>query len=197
VRRAVVAEEDRDDPPELDASEIGRQVHALLAGQEVASPAVEAIHLARRFEESDLGQRAKKARSSEREWDFMLAVGDMVLRGQVDLWFEERGGPVIVDYKTDDIEAWEAEAHAAAYALQLRYYALAVEGATGAAPREAWLYFARPDVAVEVSLGAEDLDAARDLVEQLASAQSTLEFPLREGTHCSRCPFYRGKCPAA
>ena len=197
VRRAVVAEEDRDDAPELDASEIGRQVHALLAGQEVESPAVEAIHLARRFEESELGQRAKKARSSEREWDFMLAVGDMVLRGQVDLWFEERGGAVIVDYKTDDIEASEVEAHAAAYSLQLRYYALAVEGVTGAAPSEAWLYFARLDVAVEVSLGAEELDAARDLVEELASAQRRLEFPLREGSHCLRCPFYRGKCPAA
>ena len=38
-----------------------------------------------------------------------MAVEDLVMRGQVDLWFEEGGELAIVDYKTDAVTA--AEAH--------------------------------------------------------------------------------------
>ena len=33
-------------------------------------------------------------------------------------------------------------------------------------------------------------------VPDLAAAQRNRKFPLNEGAHCLRCPFYRGKCPA-
>ncbi len=89
----------------LSASELGRQVHALLAAQEVPVAGLEALRLADTFDRSDLGRRAKKSRHVEHEFDFMFAIGDMVLRGQIDLWFEDRAGHVIVDYKTDDIAA--------------------------------------------------------------------------------------------
>ena len=56
-----------------------------------------------------------------------MAVEDLVIRGQVDLWFEEGGELVVVDYKTDDVTAAEARHRARDYALQLRLYALAVE----------------------------------------------------------------------
>ena len=178
------------------ASELGRQVHALLASQPVPEPDFEALHLADTFERSDLGHRARKAKRIEHEFDVMFAIGDMVVRGQIDLWFEERGGRVIVDYKTDDVAPDEAEARASAYKLQLRYYALAIEKLTGALPAEAWIYFLRPDIAVRVGLRTPDLEEARGLVADLAAAQRTRKFPLNEGAHCLRCPFYRGKCPA-
>jgi CRISPR/Cas system-associated exonuclease Cas4 (RecB family) len=120
----------------------------------------------------------------------------MVVRGQIDLWFEERNGGVIVDYKTDDVAAGDAHSRAEAYQLQLRYYALAVEKLTGSAPAEAWLHFLRPDVAVRVDVGASKLADARRVIADLAAAQRSLVFPLREAAHCLRCPFYRGKCPA-
>ena len=178
------------------SSELGRQVHALLALQKVPQPEFAALHLAATFERSELGRRANKARRVEREFDFMFALGDIVLRGQIDLWFEERAGHVIVDYKTDDIAAHEIDARAAAYKLQLRYYALAIEKLTGTLPVEAWLHFLRPDVTVRVELTPRDLAAARRLVDDLAAAQQSLRFPLNEAPHCARCPFYRGKCPA-
>lgn len=126
----------------------------------------------------------------------MFAIGDMVLRGQIDLWFEDRAGHVIVDYKTDDITADEARIRAENYKLQLLFYALAIEKLSGALPAEAWLHFLRPDVAVRVELTPRDLRAARQLVDELAGAQRENRFPLKEGAHCARCPFYRGKCPA-
>jgi len=181
---------------EMPSSELGRQVHALLASQAVPSPEFEALHLAATFERSELGRRAKKAKRVEHESDFMLAIDEMVVRGQIDLWFEERAGSVIVDYKTDDISAQDVESRAAAYKLQLRYYALAIEKLTGTVPAEAWLHFLRPDVALRVEITAAGLESARRLVRKMVSAQRSLQFPLKEGAHCLRCPFYRGKCPA-
>ncbi len=180
----------------LTSSELGRQVHALLSSQEVPALDLEALRLADTFDRSDLGRRARKARHVEHEFDVMFAIGDMVLRGQIDLWFDDRMGHTIVDYKTDDIPAGEVEARAEIYKLQLRYYALAVEKLTGALPTEAWLHFLRPDVVVRVELTPRGMNAARQLVDELAAAQRENQFPLREGAHCTRCPFYRGKCPA-
>jgi ATP-dependent helicase/nuclease subunit A len=178
------------------SAELGRQVHALLASQPVESPEFEALHLAETFDRSELGRRVKKARRVEHEFDFMFAIDEMVVRGQIDLWFEDRAGHVIVDYKTDDIGAQEVEARASAYKLQLRFYALAIEKLTGTLPAEAWLHFLRPDVTVRVDLRPGDLRAARSLVGEMTTAQRALRFPLNEGAHCLRCAFYRGKCPA-
>ena len=181
---------------QLSSSDLGRQVHALLASQPVDGPEFEALHLAETFDHSELGKRAKRAKRVERELDFMFALEGMIVRGQIDLWFEERAGSIIVDYKTDDVSSGDAHERAEAYKLQLRYYALAIQKVTGALPVEAWLHFLRPDVAVRVSLDHAALDGARKLVANLAAAQATLAFPLQTGPHCFRCPFYKGKCPA-
>ena len=121
-------------PADLSASEFGTQVHALLAGKPVPDPEPEALRLAEVFRQSPLGRRAARAARSEREFDFLMAVEDLVVRGQVDLWFEEGGELVVVDYKTDDVNAAEAHQRARDYALQLRLYALAVEPWPAAPP---------------------------------------------------------------
>ena len=180
----------------MPSSELGRQVHALLASQRVESPEFEALHLAETFDRSELGRRVKKARRVEHELDFMFGIDEMIVRGQIDLWFEDRAGHVIVDYKTDDVGVHEVEARASAYKLQLRFYALAIERLAGQLPSEAWLHFLRPDVALRVDLRPSDLEDARRLVGKMAAAQRESRFPLEEGNHCLRCPFYRGKCPA-
>ena len=69
----------------------------------------------------------------EREFDFVMAVEDVVVRGQIDLWFEEGGELVIVDYKTDGVTGAEAHQRARDYELQVRLYAMAVERVTGRA----------------------------------------------------------------
>ena len=125
-------------------SDFGTQVHALLAGTAVPSPDAEALRLADVFRQSPLGKRAARATRIEREFDFLMAVEDLVIRGQVDLWFEENGELVVVDYKTDDVTAAEAQLRAHDYALQLRLYAMAIERVAGRAPDRAWLHFLRP-----------------------------------------------------
>ena len=181
---------------ELAASELGTQVHALLAGRRRRMLAPEALRLAKVFSQSALGRRVERAARVEREFDFLLAVEDLVVSGQVDLWFEEGGELAIVDYKTDAVSAIEAHLRARDYALQLRLYALAVERVAGRPPGRAWLHFLRPDKVVEVDLTPSLLDSPEQVVRELAEAQNALEFPLREGERCKRCEFFRGLCPA-
>ncbi len=192
---------DQEDPPpepdEMDSTEFGRHVHALLAGA-VARPdaAPEALRLVENFESSPWGRRAAVAARIEREQDFLLALDGRLLRGQIDLWFEEGGEIVLVDYKTDDVKAGEVAARAAEHELQLRLYGLAIERIAGARPHRALLYFLRPNVAVDVAVGPPALADAAAKVEELFQAQSALSFPLRVGEHCFRCPHFRGICPA-
>lgn len=186
----------REPDSELTASELGTQVHALLAGTALPDADPEAVRLAGTFRQSSLGKRLAKAQRVEREFDFLMPVDDLVIRGQVDLWFEEGGELAIVDYKTDAVTAAEARQRAREYALQLRVYAMAVEHAAGRPVGRAWLHFLRPNVAVEVDLSPSLLESPDQIVREFQEAQSTGEFPLNEGERCLRCPFYKDLCPA-
>ena len=180
----------------LSAGELGTHVHDLLAGKPVAEPDEEALRLAEVFRQSALGRRVERASRVEREFDFLMAVEDLVIHGKVDLWFEEGGELAIVDYKTDRVTAAEAHRRAQDHALQLRLYALAMERFAGRAPDRAWLYFLRPNTMVEVDLTPSLLERPEQIVREFEEAQSKREFPLREGERCHRCQFWRDLCPA-
>ena len=77
----------------------------------------------------------------------MKQTTSIIVRGQIDLWFEEAGELVIVDYKTD-----RDESGGDGYALQLRLYALALERYAGRRPNRAVLYYLRSNRIVEISL---------------------------------------------
>src|SRR5262249_38055774 len=138
--------------------------------------------------------RSAAASRVEREFDFVIAVEDVVVRGQVDLWFEEGGELTIVDYKTDAVSGPEAHQRAGDYALQLRLYAMAVERIAGRAPDRAWLPFLRPDKAVQVDLAPSLLESPEQVVRDFRSAQESGEFPMNAGRQCERCGFYKREC---
>ena len=73
---------------ELAAGEFGTQVHALLAGGSCAPDADrEALRLVESIPASPIGRRVANAPRVEREFDFLMAIEGLVIRGQVDLWF--------------------------------------------------------------------------------------------------------------
>jgi RecB family exonuclease len=168
----------------------------LLAGGPRDNAQAEALALVARFESSELGLRLRRAAHVEREFDFLLAIEDVVLRGQIDLWFEESGEQVIVDYKTDDVTAEEAPSRARIHELQLQLYAVAVQRFTGRPPDRAVLYFLRPNLAVAVGVSPAALPRAVGMVRAFRDAQERQEFPLQVDEHCLRCPFFHGMCPA-
>ena len=172
------------------SAEFGLQVHSLLAGAEVQDCHPAAARLAESFRSSALGRRASRAGLVEREFDFLLAVEDVVLRGQIDLWFEEKGEMVLIDYKTD------AAPHAEVYGDQLRLYAVALESIAGRLPDHAYIYFLRAGEAAPVDLSPLALHATRALVREFRDTQESLTFPIRPGEQCLRCPYFRNLCPA-
>ena len=184
------------DSGELPAAELGTQVHALLAETAMPEADSEAVRLAEVFRQSPLGRRTTRASRVEREFDFLMAVDGLVVRGQVDLWFEEGGEITIVDYKTDSVTAVEAHQRARDYEIQLRLYAMAIERSVGRAPHRAWLHFLRPNTVIEVDLTPSLLESPEQIVRDFQEAQSRLEFPLVETGHCQRCEFFRDLCPS-
>jgi ATP-dependent helicase/nuclease subunit A len=168
--------------PASDAMSVGSEVHKILAGG--TTNLLEAQDLASRFLMPPHPTRL------EQEFDFMFAVEDVVLRGQIDLWYEQNGELTLVDFKTDREESPER------YALQLRFYALALERYLGRLPDRAVVFYLRSGRAVEVSLALNDLKSALKGLQEVLNAQKMMLFPLKEGEHCYRCQFYKGLCPA-
>ncbi len=176
------------EPAGLSAAVLGSQVHTLLAGNPAGDFAHEARRLAEVFLQSPLGRRAARATRVAREFDFVMAVEDLVVNGQVDLWFEEGGELVVADYKTDDVTAAEARHRAQDYGLQLRLYALAVERVAGRAPDRAFLHFLRPNAIVEIDLTPTLIESPEQTVRDFQEAQSKLDFPLVKATTAGGAP---------
>jgi ATP-dependent exoDNAse (exonuclease V) beta subunit len=185
-----------EDEADLSASDLGSAVHKILAGLTPSDDAPEARQLAEVFLKSDLGRRAAVSSRSEREWAFIADIDGTILRGSIDLWFEENGDFHVVDYKTSDVTADAAFVRAREYKPQLAFYAIALERALGTRPKVAWLHYLRPNTVVEVLLDDNAITAARSLIAGLRKAQDELQFGLNEGEHCRTCQFYRSLCPA-
>ena len=96
------------------------------------------------FVQSETGRRVANAVNcgSVREQPFVFEYEGQLIQGIIDLCFEEDGELVIVDYKTDRVmkgKAGEKEL-VKRYAIQLDYYAKALEQLTGKTVKEKIVY---------------------------------------------------------
>ena len=92
-----------------------------------------------RFYQSSIGQRMLRSPDVRREWGFNLRMEeDTLLQGVIDCAFMENGNWVLMDYKTDYIT--DEDAFIQRYAMQLEWYARALERITGIPVKEMWLY---------------------------------------------------------
>jgi ATP-dependent helicase/nuclease subunit A len=131
------------------------------------------------------------------EASFVIAVGDSVVRGKMDLVAELGDELVVVDYKTDALGDGDPEDHAARYAVQRDLYALAAAsaaaGGNGRPPRVRTVYcfLERPDRPVERVFEPGDLDAARRRIERLIAGVAAGRFEVTPQPHralCVDCP---------
>ncbi|HEV7499204.1 MAG TPA: UvrD-helicase domain-containing protein, partial [Vicinamibacteria bacterium] len=86
-------------------------------------------------------QRARAADRIWREMPLWFPEGGELLEGVIDLVFEEQGGLVVVDYKTDGITPAQALAQAAHHAPQLQLYGRGLAQAMGLPVRERLVLF--------------------------------------------------------
>ena len=127
-----------------------------------------AMELIRNSVETGILARAAIATRRRRELPFTFELEDRVIRGFIDLVFEEEGKLVIVDFKTDQITEGEAEDKAADYENQGAAYVMALEAATGLEAGDLVFSFLRPGV--DVSRPVDDVLRQR-VREAVAEAQ--------------------------
>lgn len=195
--RAVDQDDDgrqRQGRDDIDPSLFGQQVHEHLAGQ-LADPSPPVRALAERFTNHELGLRADRADRIDREMAFVFTVGDSLLRGTVDLLFEEGGERILVDYKTDNRPSAGLEVSAQQYAPQLQLYAAGLAKAQRRVDR-AIVFYLRNGAPIDIDVSVRALGNATRLVEEFFAAQRSQVYPLREGAHCRHCPHFRRACPA-
>ena len=116
------------------------------------------------FLQSDLCARIKRSPDVRRETAFTLGLTPYELYrdeiykddreiinvdGIIDLFFEEDGDIVLVDYKTDRLDGGIA-AVVSRYSIQLELYAMAIERALGKKVKQKLLYLFAADTAVEL-----------------------------------------------
>jgi ATP-dependent helicase/nuclease subunit A len=92
---------------------------------------------------------ASQRRLAEVPFEILLereACVPVLVRGSIDLVFEESDGWVIVDYKTDSVPGGQPDALVDKYAPQVRLYADSWERITGEKVKEMGLYFSRANL---------------------------------------------------
>jgi len=157
------------------------------------------LRLQAAFAQSPLARRIARARSVQREHAFAVALGDTLLTGVVDVLAQERGGQLVVDYKTDVVDPATglADYVAAHYAVQRRVYALAA--LRGGAPRVevAYAFLERPAQPVAERFEAADADRLEAELRALAAGLLAGEYPVAAVPHrelCLTCPGRRALC---
>ena len=125
-------------------SDIEDTARAQSAAEGLSHREAEVAALAQVAVESDVVRRAVASGRLWREVPVAVPLDDGVLEGFIDLLFDEDGSLVIVDYKTDTLEAEETEDAAARYRLQAGSYALAIQQATGMPVKEVVFLFLQP-----------------------------------------------------
>ncbi|MCR4849653.1 MAG: helicase-exonuclease AddAB subunit AddA [Lachnospiraceae bacterium] len=136
-------------------TDIKSQINKFINNGLISNDWAEAVNTdkIRHFTESDIGKRMAKAqenRTLRREQPFMLGISadrvkegwpdteTVLLQGIIDVFFEEDGGIILLDYKTDVIKT--PEELSKRYRIQLDYYAEALERVIGKPVREKILY---------------------------------------------------------
>lgn len=112
------------------------------------------------FLTSDLGKRMLNSNNVQRECSFyaeisgkdisLSEIGDnTAIQGQIDMFFEEEDGIVIVDYKSDTEKNLEKEKDN--YSLQVKIYAKVAPKLFGKPVKEMYLYSFSSNKAIEIS----------------------------------------------
>lgn len=141
--------------------EISGQVDAMIARdlltrQQADSADFEKIS---RFFVSELGERMLASQEINREVPFNIEIpcgeiyrgadgklskdDTVLLQGVIDCFFEEDGGIVLIDYKTDYVVPGGEESVKERYRLQISYYSRALELLAGKKVREKYIYLFR------------------------------------------------------
>ena len=128
----------------LSKDEIQKEIKRLVVEKKIPEESLQKINTywIRQFLDSPLASRMRKAEEQEKlfkEKQFVFGIKAnevkeefqsdelMLVQGIIDVYFEEEGELVLVDYKTDRIKEGEEQILISRYEVQLNYYQRALE----------------------------------------------------------------------
>jgi ATP-dependent helicase/nuclease subunit A len=131
------------------------QVENLVSESRISAVDAEAVDVDSivRFFDTEVGERVLEAGANcLREWSFTYCGGsaEPVIQGVVDLLVPVGGDWVLIDFKTDRVDAAGAAERGGRYSGQIGYYREAAEAILGGKVTEAYVYFLLPGVFVGV-----------------------------------------------
>ncbi|MFB5190073.1 helicase-exonuclease AddAB subunit AddA [Alicyclobacillus fastidiosus] len=145
-----------------DESSVRREIDRLVAQKQLDVETAKAVNVPQvsAFLQSPLGHRMQRGIRLFREQPFFhridVPVDDgkrtvpIVAQGVIDCLVEEDDGWVVIDYKTDHVDELGVESAAREYEAQVATYLEALRPLTEHKPVRAYLYFVRPNMAMEV-----------------------------------------------
>jgi ATP-dependent helicase/nuclease subunit A len=147
-----------------------------------------------KFQSHELWAKLRAAKRIDRELAFETQAPGLVLRGQIDLLYQDEADAWhIVDYKSNRTGPEGVAPHALQYELQMLVYAMAARGHVGAPPAEATLYFLRAGASLTFQITPDSLDQALQriskLAGELAHARRGGTFARRQCDACQYCPY--------
>ncbi|MEZ5077354.1 MAG: UvrD-helicase domain-containing protein [Solirubrobacterales bacterium] len=135
------------------------------------------------------------------EVPILLGAGGTVLRGSIDLLVERPGRPpLVVDYKTDQLDGADPAEHAGRYGVQRSIYALAAAGSLSCEEIEvAYVFLERPAEPVLTTIDAAAMTAGRERLEATIARIQAGELPVapleeRTWSLCRGCPALGRLC---
>jgi len=155
-----------------DDAQIRQAANAQAAAESLSGPAADAVgRLAMRATRHTM---VRQAVSADRYWRELYAAAEVdgvLLDGFIDLLYElPNGNLVVVDYKTDALQAGESLAAAVErYRLQAAAYALILQESLGQTVERCVLLFLEPNEAVEIANLSESIADARAALATLAA----------------------------
>ena len=159
----------------------------------------EIADLIRRFTATDLCGRLGRATGVRREQRFTFPLGSALITGMLDVIASEPGGrTLIVDYKTDRLDAAEPEEIVAhEYETQRLVYALAALRAGAREVDVVHVFLERPDEPVSLTFAAAETPALETRLTEIAAGVIEGRFAVTEMPHralCAGCPAEGGLC---
>lgn len=158
-----------EDPCSVETRREAAQREALLLfGVKPAENEVtDVLRLMDRYVQSDLAQRVSVAQKVLREYPLLFSLDRIMLRGKIDLAFQDKSGWTLVDYKSDRRPPADDDERAGLYRLQLTLYALGWQKITGQLPTRAILFYLQTGEQRSVPLQEQHLNAAKELFTNL------------------------------
>lgn len=189
--------------PQANLEELLNQVLAEPMFQDMSAQGSDALELVDRLmENKEYRAILDKAKDLKREWTFLSPLVDGIyLDGVIDLLSEDAQGNLhILDYKTnrvpeDPLLAQKRIAEITEnYALQLQWYALAVEQLMNKPVVSARLALVRANAICEISCAPRALEQAKTeaqtLAEKMETGKHLSNYAKNVNKHCIQCPYF-------